>query len=189
MEQLKEVMSTHVEVIAPGAKARVANEKMLRLHIGALLVSDGEKMVGMVTQRDIAGNLNASVADTMTSPVVSVSSEMGVTEAACLMKVKRIRRLAVLDKRKKLVGFVVLSVLQGKVNEGIVLKDLERIAAAVISRAKRKRSWFYSWRARLKGLFRRKDMAHEVKRPSDDSNVVGFRAVVETRENMKDVVV
>lgn len=51
--QLKEVMTPGVEVIAPEATIREAAEKMSHLDIGPLPVCDGDRLVGMLTDRDI----------------------------------------------------------------------------------------------------------------------------------------
>jgi CBS domain-containing protein len=50
--QLKDVMTPGVEVIAPEASMYEAAEKMRRLDIGPLPVCDGERLVGMLTNRD-----------------------------------------------------------------------------------------------------------------------------------------
>jgi len=51
--QLKDVMTPGVEVIAPEASIYEAAEKMSHLDIGPLPVCDGERVVGMLTDRDI----------------------------------------------------------------------------------------------------------------------------------------
>src|SRR5690348_18124473 len=51
---LKDVMTTQVEVIAPGTSVQEAARKMRDLDVGALPVSDGKRIAGVVTDRDIA---------------------------------------------------------------------------------------------------------------------------------------
>ena len=51
--QLKDVMTPEVEVITPEASIYEAAEKMSHLDIGPLPVCEGERLVGMLTDRDI----------------------------------------------------------------------------------------------------------------------------------------
>jgi CBS domain-containing protein len=51
--QLKEIMTPGVEVIAPEATLQEAAEKMRHLDIGPLPVCDGDRLVGLLTDRDI----------------------------------------------------------------------------------------------------------------------------------------
>ena len=51
---LKEIMTTDVEVIKPETSIAEAARKMRSLNVGALPVCDGGRLVGMVTDRDIA---------------------------------------------------------------------------------------------------------------------------------------
>ena len=51
--QLKEIMTPGVEVIAPEATIQEAAEKMRHLDIGPLPVCDGDRLVGLLTDRDI----------------------------------------------------------------------------------------------------------------------------------------
>jgi hypothetical protein len=54
MERMRDVMTTGVETVAPGDTIRVAAEKMDALDVGSLPVCDGERLIGMVTDRDLA---------------------------------------------------------------------------------------------------------------------------------------
>ena len=114
--QLKDVMTPGVEVIAPEASIYEAAEKMRHLDIGPLPVCDGERLIGMLTDRDItvravaAGRdpLTTQVRDVMTPDVVYGFEDQEVQDAARLMEQYQIRRLLVLNHRKQLVGMVAL---------------------------------------------------------------------------------
>lgn len=81
--------------------------------IGALLVMDGDKLAGIVTERDYARKVilegrsskDSKVRDVMTSRVLCVSPERTVDECMALMTDKRSRHLPVVD-HKKVVGVV-----------------------------------------------------------------------------------
>ena len=113
---LKEMMTPHVEVIAPEASISEAAQKMRHLDIGPLPVCEGERLVGMLTDRDItvravaAGRdpLTTQVREVMTPDVVYGFDDQEVQDAARLMAQYQIRRLRVLNRSKQLVGMVAL---------------------------------------------------------------------------------
>jgi CBS domain-containing protein len=116
--KLRDVMTRKVEVIEPDASIQEAAQKMKSLDVGSLPVCDGERLLGMITDRDIVvrglakgdgRQLNQySVQDVMTSKVIYCYEDDDVTEAARMMSDKQIRRLPVLNRDKRLVGIVAL---------------------------------------------------------------------------------
>jgi CBS domain-containing protein len=66
---LKEIMTPHVEVIAPEASIYEAAEKMSHFDIGPLPVCEGERLVGMLTDRDITVWAVAAGRDPLTTQV------------------------------------------------------------------------------------------------------------------------
>jgi CBS domain-containing protein len=114
--QLKQVMTTRVEDIAPQANLQQAAEKMKSLDVGALPVCDQDKLLGMITDRDIAVRAVAEgrdpkatrVSDAMSPGAIWCYDDDDVREAARIMEEKQIRRLLVLDRNKRAVGIVSL---------------------------------------------------------------------------------
>jgi len=99
--------------------------------IGSLLVMDGEKLVGIVTERDYARKVilegksskNSTVAEVMTTRVLCVSPERTVDECMALMTDKRARHLPVLD-HKRVVGVVSIGdLVKAMISEQQVLID------------------------------------------------------------------
>lgn len=96
-----------VHRIAPSATMREALELMARHNIGALLVLDGERIVGIVTERDYARKCvlmdrrthETRVGDLMTAPVMYVSPEESNENCMALMTQHRLRHLPVLEDR------------------------------------------------------------------------------------------
>src|ERR671930_45334 len=127
--QLKDVMTPAVEVIAPEASIYEAAEKMSHLDIGPLPVCDGERLVGMLTDRDIAVRAVAEGRDPTTTPVREVMTEKvfycfdddDAEHAAQIMRNAQIRRLVVVNRDKRLVGIVSLGdlALRDTEDEGI----------------------------------------------------------------------
>ncbi len=99
--------------ISPEAKVIEALKLMADKEIGALLVMDGERLVGIMSERDYARkimlmgkcSLDTPVRDIMTTSVYAVHKETKAEECMALMTDKHIRHLPVFDK-EKLVGVV-----------------------------------------------------------------------------------
>ena len=116
MKKLRDIMTAEVEVIPPTSTAKEAAQKMKQLDAGALPVCDGQKLVGMITDRDIAVRAVAegrdpsqvSVKDIMTHPITYCFDDQDIDEAARIMEIKQIRRLVVLNREKRLVGVIAL---------------------------------------------------------------------------------
>jgi CBS domain-containing protein len=114
--QIKEVMTRGVEVIRPEDTLQEAARKMKTIDVGPLPVCDGERLVGMITDRDIIVRATAEGRDPKTTPVkeamtpgiVYVYEDQDLEEAASVMKDRQLRRLVVLDRNKKLVGILSL---------------------------------------------------------------------------------
>ena len=114
--QVREVMTHGVEVVRPDATLQEAAQKMKSLDVGPVPVCDGERLVGMLTDRDITIRATAEgrdpkttcVRDVMTPDIHYVYEDQDVQEAASLMQQQQIRRLLVLNRDKRLVGIVSL---------------------------------------------------------------------------------
>jgi len=113
---VREVMSTHLETIAPATTVLECAKKMGKLGVGVLPVWQDGEPVGVVTDRDICCRVvgagkdpaNTPVRAIMTAVMTSCSEDQDCKDAARLMKEKGVRRLTVVDRKKAMVG--VLSV-------------------------------------------------------------------------------
>jgi CBS domain-containing protein len=123
--QLKDVMTRRVEVIRPDATLEEAAGKMKSLDVGSLPVCDGERLVGMITDRDITLRATAEgylpgltqVHKVMTEDVQWCYEDEGLESAAEVMERAQIRRLPVIDRSKRLVGIVSLGDLAVRAND------------------------------------------------------------------------
>jgi len=108
-------MTRGVECIRPDATLQEAAAKMKSLDIGPLPVCDNDRLVGMVTDRDITVRATAEgeapndvrVRDVMTPEVIYCFEDALVADAA-LMQQEQVRRLLVLNRDKRLVGIASL---------------------------------------------------------------------------------
>lgn len=114
--QLREIMTRDVEVIRPETSVSEAAQKMRSLDLGALPVCDGQRLMGMVTDRYLTIQATAYGHDPNTAPVCNyMSSELiccfedqDIKEAEQLMRQRRVRRLPVLTREKQVTGTVAL---------------------------------------------------------------------------------
>ena len=120
--QLREIMTTDVEVIRPESPLTEAARKMKSLDVGALPVCDGRRLLGMITDRDITVRATAEgrdpgstvVRDCMSPEMVYCFEDQDPKEAERIMQDKQIRRLPVLTREKQLAGIVALGDLATK---------------------------------------------------------------------------
>jgi CBS domain-containing protein len=114
--RVSEVMTKSPECIAPNATVQEAAGRMKSLDVGSLPVCDDDRLVGVITDRDIALRSVAEghdpradpVRETMTPGIIYCFDDQDAAEAAKMMSEKQIRRLPVLDRNKRLVGIVSL---------------------------------------------------------------------------------
>ena len=110
-------MTRNVEVVSAGASLRDAARKMKELDVGLIPVCDGDRLKGVLTDRDITIRATADGRDpakTKVSEVMSTDLAYGledqeVEEAVSVMEARQIRRLPVVNLDKRLVGIVSLA--------------------------------------------------------------------------------
>ncbi|GIZ52795.1 CBS domain-containing protein [Noviherbaspirillum aridicola] len=118
MQTVSEVMTRDVRFVAPQESLQHAAQMMDELNVGALPVCDGERLVGMITDRDITiratargmSPQDAAVSDAMTGEVRWCFEDQPLDEVMIQMADSQIRRVPVVthDDQHKLVGIVAL---------------------------------------------------------------------------------
>ncbi|MEM4140401.1 MAG: IMP dehydrogenase, partial [Nitrososphaeria archaeon] len=94
-----------VYTIGPDSSVGEAISIMKRYNISGLPVVEGDKLVGILTKRDVAfADQNCSVRDVMTKDVVTASPDVTVEEAKKIMHDHRIEKLPVVDEGGRLMG-------------------------------------------------------------------------------------
>jgi len=122
---ISEIMTRNVQTIPPNSTLREAARMMRDLDVGGLPVCDGDRLVGFITDRDIVVRAIAEgedpdtcrIADVMTAEVVWCYEDADVEEAGRLMEERQVRRLAVVDRNKRLVGILSLGDLAVEVED------------------------------------------------------------------------
>jgi CBS domain-containing protein len=115
MHKLKDVMSRDVQVISPEATIQEAARKMSEGDFGMMPVGENDRMVGAISDRDIAiravgegKDPKTKVRAIMSDGIAWAYEDDTVEHAAKLMSQHQIRRLAVVNREKRLVGIVAL---------------------------------------------------------------------------------
>ncbi|AWI55188.1 CBS domain-containing protein [Aquabacterium olei] len=122
MTQVSQAMTRGVRTIAPHDTLVAAAQAMEELDIGALPVCDGDRLVGMLTDRDIVIRAVAQscaiedtkVSDVMTEDTVCCFEDQSIDEVQEQMSDSQIRRVPVVDREKHLVGMLSLGDLAVK---------------------------------------------------------------------------
>ena len=110
-----EVMSRNVETVKPAVHASQAKARMRQRKIRHLVVTQGNDLQGIVSERDLGGAKlpkvlgDWTVGDLMTSPVITVTTRTPVRRAAALMKGRSIGSLVVTSANGKVAGIVTVA--------------------------------------------------------------------------------
>jgi len=133
--KISDVMTTDVETVSADQTAQDAAKFMLRAEAGSIPVCDGDKVIGMITDRDIAVRGVAEgrgpetpVRDLMTEGVVCAREGDDVREIAAQMSDAQVRRLPVLDMDDRLVGIVSLGDLSREAGGDSASEALEGVS-------------------------------------------------------------
>ncbi len=114
--KVEDVMIKDVVTVDADTTVKKAVEIMNKHEIGCLVVMKGDKLVGILTERDILKRVLAEsrnpektkVSEIMTTPVITASPTTDLEEAAKLMFEKNVKKLPVVSEGK-LVGLVTLT--------------------------------------------------------------------------------
>ena len=115
MQRLKDVMSRDVKLVAPDTTIREAAQQMRDGDFGMLPVAENDRMIGAISDRDIAIRAIAddkgpatTVREVMSEGICWAYEDDSVEQAATIMSERQVRRLPVVDRDKRLVGIVSL---------------------------------------------------------------------------------
>lgn len=126
-----------VITISGSESARLAAKKMKEKNVGSLVVVDGKKPMGIVTDRDIALRVVAAgkdadalkVGEIMTRVPATIDEHMGILDASAMFGKTAVRRLPIVDSAGELKGIVSVDDLFD-----ILARELGNIASAVAPR-------------------------------------------------------
>jgi len=130
VRQLLAQKGRQVFSIAPGTAVLEAIRTMAERHVGALLVMEGEKLSGIVSERDYArkvilmgrSSADTPVRDIMTAAVITVQPETPVEKCMQIMTERRVRHLPVIEN-----GRVVGMVSIGDLVKAVIAEQQQQI--------------------------------------------------------------
>jgi len=129
--KVSEAMTRDVRVANPDQSIREAAQMMVDLDAGALPVGAEDRLIGMITDRDIAirgvakgRTPDTPVRDVMTEDVKYCFEDEEIEDVARNMADIQVRRLPVVNREKRLVGIIAIADLAAN-------EDLEVVGAAV----------------------------------------------------------
>ena len=135
--QVSQIMTRDPDTAQPQDTLQAVAAKMDRGDYGSMPVVDGGRLVGVVTDRDIAVRAVAQglgpdteVGEVMTPDPVCVGLDSDVEDAAEIMQEEQIRRLFVTDDDDRLVGVVALADVALGEDEDLSGQTLEEISQA-----------------------------------------------------------
>jgi CBS domain-containing protein len=133
--KVSEVMTRNVQTVRPDQPVQEAASFMLSSDSGSIPVMDGERLIGMITDRDIAvrgvakgHGPDTPVGDLMTNDLVVVRADDSIEDAASKMSEAQVRRLPVIDQDQKLCGIVSLGDLSREADEDCASEALEGVS-------------------------------------------------------------
>lgn len=136
MQRIADIMTRDVQTVSPQETIRRAAELMDELNVGSLPVCEGNRVIGMITDRDITVRATAAgeapddvrVDEVMTDQVRSCFEDQMVDEVMQQMADIQIRRVPVIDRdTQQLIGIVSLGDLATK-HSAMVDRTLEEIS-------------------------------------------------------------
>ena len=133
--QLKEILTSPVETVGPESNLLDAAKTMLVRDLGWLPVEDDGKVIGIITDRDIAirgvaaglDSKKTMVQEVMSRDVFSCHSDATVEDACTLMEEEQVRRLVVLDEDEELIGIVSLADIAAQTRGGQSAEVLKKV--------------------------------------------------------------
>lgn len=116
MQTIQDVMTRDVQTVSPQETIQRAAQLMNELNVGAIPVVEGGKLVGMITDRDIAVRsvaigqdpTSTKVTAAMSTDVRTCTTDQSVQDLLKQMADVQIRRIPVLDDSGQIVGIVSL---------------------------------------------------------------------------------
>lgn len=134
--KISEVMTTEVETVSSDQTAREAAAFMLRADAGSIPVCEGDRVIGMITDRDIAvrgiaegRGPDTPVSELMSDGIICAREDEDVRDVAQRMSEEQVRRVPVLDAEDKLCGIVSLGDLARETRSETAEHVLECVSA------------------------------------------------------------
>ena len=133
--KVSEVMTRDVQTVSPDQPVQQAASFMLSADAGSIPVTQGDRLIGMITDRDIAVRGVAKgygpdtpVRELMTDDIVTARLDDDTDDIAARMSSAQVRRLPVIDDQERLCGIVSLGDLSREADEDCAAEALQGVS-------------------------------------------------------------
>ena len=134
--KVKEIMHGGVTWVTPNTLVSEIARKMRDGDIGAIPVGENDRLVGMVTDRDIACRgmadghdvTRVTAADVMSRPILYCQADDDVQIAMRLMELHKVRRLPVINEKKRMIGMLTLGDISQKVPQTLAGELIQSVS-------------------------------------------------------------
>ena len=133
--KVSEVMTDNVQTVRPDQRVQEAASFMLSADAGSIPVAEGDRLVGMITDRDIAvrgiakgHGPDTPVRELMSNDVICARVDDDIEDAAARMSQAQVRRLPVNDQDERLCGIVSLGDLSREADTDCASEALEGVS-------------------------------------------------------------
>ena len=133
--KVSEVMTSNVQTVQPDQTAQQAATFMLSADAGSIPVTEGGRLVGMITDRDIAvrgiakgHGPDTPVRELMSNDIICAREDDDVDDVATKMSEAQVRRLPVIDQDNRLCGIVSLGDLARETSDESAHQALEGVS-------------------------------------------------------------
>lgn len=132
---VRDVMTKNVRVVRPDSSVKEVVATMNKFDIGSIIVVQGDRPVGIITERDILKRVvepclapeTLTARHVMTSPVLTIDENASVNEAAKLMAKKGVKKLLVMRNNDEIAGIITFTDIVAKVPDMLsLLEELMR---------------------------------------------------------------
>ncbi|HYX46770.1 MAG TPA: CBS domain-containing protein [Sphingomicrobium sp.] len=133
--KVSEVMTRDVQTVRPDQPVQQAASFMLNADAGSIPVTDGDRLIGMITDRDIAVRGVAKgygpdtpVRELMSDGIICARADDDIEDVASKMSEAQVRRLPVIDEEDRLCGIVSLGDLSRETDEDCAGEALKGVS-------------------------------------------------------------
>jgi CBS domain-containing protein len=135
--KVKDVMHTGATWIDPEAPISDVAERMREEDVGAIPVGEDDRLIGMVTDRDIAVRglsgkldpLQLTARDVMSEPLFFCTANEDIEDAVRIMEREQVRRLPVIDENRRMVGMLSLGDVAARVSPALCAETVRAVTA------------------------------------------------------------
>jgi CBS domain-containing protein len=134
-KSIQEAMTPNPTTIEATTKAQEAARIMKSEDVGSLPIVEGDKLIGVVTDRDLAiriiaeaKGIDTPVAEIASKDVVTIDPQQSLEEAARLMANNQVRRLPVVEEDGRLVGILAQADIAQTGHDALTGETVQRIS-------------------------------------------------------------